>query len=120
MITLDVKDALNSARWRNLLEFLNSLGGLKYLVHIVDDEGTKSYTTTCGVPQGYILGLLLRIIMYNGVLTRNLPTGVVSIAFADDIGVTVVAHLCEEVELYATLSPGWRVLLCPSQSIRWK
>ena len=113
VITLDVKNAFNSARWSKILESLINLGVAKYLVRIVadflidrtlcceSDEGMKSYQTTCGVPQGSVLGPLLWIIMYNGVLTLDLPTGVASIGFADDIGVTVVARLLEEVELYA-------------------
>ena len=113
VITLDVKNAFNSARWSKIPESLINLSVAKYLVRIVadflidrilcceSDEGMKSYQTTCGVPQGSVLGPLLWIIMYNGVLTLDLPTGVASIGFADDIGVTVVARLLEEVELYA-------------------
>ena len=71
VITLDVKNAFNSARWSKILESLMNLGVAKYLVRIVadflidrilcceSDEGRKSYQTTYGVPQGSVLGSLL-------------------------------------------------------------
>ncbi|CAD7089303.1 unnamed protein product [Hermetia illucens] len=63
------------------------------------DDGPKTYTTTCGVPQGSVLGPLLWIIMYDGILKLQLPKGVTIIGFADDIGVTIVAQDIDEIEV---------------------
>lgn len=80
------------------------MGGSKYLVQIIGDflidrllhcdydEKPRSYQITCGVLQGSALGPLLWIIMFNGVRTLDLITGVATIAFADDIWLTVVAR----------------------------
>lgn len=112
MITLDLKNAFNFARWSKMLESLTSLGVPKYLVRTVanflilrflcceSEDGIKSYRTTCGVTQGFVLGPLFWIIMYRGLVTLDLPTGVGSIGFADDIGVTGVARLLKETDLY--------------------
>lgn len=48
---------------------------------------------TCGVPQEPILVSSLWVIMNNGVLMLDLPTGVAAIGFVDDIGATVLAGL---------------------------
>ena len=80
VVTLDVKNAFNTAKWNKIIAALTKLGAPKYLVHIVmeflrerilcydSDDGPKTYTTTCGVPQGSVLGPLLWIIMYDGIL----------------------------------------------------
>ena len=111
VVTLDVKNAFNTAKWSKIIAALAKLGAPKYLVHIVmeflrerilcydSDDGPKTYTTTCGVPQGSVLGPLLWIIMYDGILKLQLPKGVTIIGFADDIGVTIVAQDIDEIEV---------------------
>lgn len=45
---------------------------------------------------GSVLGPLLWIIIYNEVLTLNLPPGVVTIGLADNTGLTIVTRFLEE------------------------
>ena len=113
VITLDVKNAFNSAKWNKIIEALEKIQAPKYIVRIVvefllgrrlycdSDDGLKIFPTTCGVPQGSVLGPLLWLVMYDGVLTLRLPDNVTTIGFADDIGITVVAKHQDEIEIYA-------------------
>ncbi|CAD7086205.1 unnamed protein product [Hermetia illucens] len=113
VVTLDVKNAFNTAKWTKIVEALTKPQAPKYIVRIVvafllgrrlycnSDDGEKFFPMTCGVPQGSVLGPLLWLIMYNGVLTLRLPSGVTTIGFADDIGVTIVAKHLDEIEIYA-------------------
>lgn len=113
LVTLDVKNAFNSARWDRIMIKLEELGVPYYLVNIISnyfsdrkllyntEEGQETYTVTAGVPQGSILGPLLWNIMYNDVLTLEFSPESTIVGFADDIALVVMARHLKEVELYA-------------------
>lgn len=113
VITLDIKNAFNSANWTRIKSALAKLEVPQYLASIIGsylserslgyetDDGQKEYKVTAGVPQGSVLGPLLWNVLYNDVLNTTIPSEATIIGFADDIAVVVVAKHLDEVEMYA-------------------
>lgn len=113
IITLDIKNAFNSAGWNHILLSLRNLEVPNYLIGILGDYftnrtlwyntdiGMQQYKTSAGVPQGSVLGPLLWNIMYNDVLELDIPEEASIIGFADDIAIVVCARFLDEVEMYA-------------------
>ena len=114
IVTIDVRNAFNSASWEAIAVSLHRMGVPDQLSRMLrsyfenrvllydTDEGQKSVQVSAGVPQGSILGPTLWNAMYNDVLTLKLPIGVEVVGFADDIVMMVTGKSCEEVELLAT------------------
>ncbi|XP_060516767.1 uncharacterized protein LOC132696115 [Cylas formicarius] len=103
IITLDVRNAFNSASWQLILEELRKRQmdeGLINLIasHLSDREilleaqgQANGIGLTSGVPQGSVLGPTLWNELYDGLFALEMPNGVTLIGFADDIGMIVVA-----------------------------
>lgn len=104
LLTLDVRNAFNSAPWEAILEAARDkqlppglIGMLDaYLsdrtVQVSSPSGITHYTKemTCGVPQGSVLGPDLWILLYDSLLRLEMPEGVHLLAFADDVAVVSV------------------------------
>lgn len=103
VITLDVRNAFNSASWQMILEELVKRQVDKSLINIISSylsersilieaEGQRvKKNISSGVPQGSVLGPTLWNILYDGVLEIDQPEGVTLIGFADDIVMVVTA-----------------------------
>lgn len=97
-ISLDVTNAFNSIRWRNIRRALREKCFPQYLRRIISDylscreieyptiNGTTiTRKVTAGVPQGSILGPALWSITYDFVLRTPLEEDAVILGYADDI-----------------------------------
>lgn len=110
IVTLDVKNAFNTANWSCIWKSLARMNTPLYLRKVIEsyfsgrklrystDEGMKYYSVSSGVPQGSVLGPLLWNIMYDGVLNLHLPPKTTIVGFADDIAVVVVGKTIQEIQ----------------------
>jgi len=96
ILTLDIRNAFNSAPWNAILKAVRDMEVPAYLQQIISsylqnrvlcfESGgiEERMPVVCGVPQGSVLGPTLWNILYDGLLRTQLPSGVEYLAFADD------------------------------------
>uniref|UniRef100_A0A6M2DQW1 Putative 115 kDa protein in type-1 retrotransposable element n=1 Tax=Xenopsylla cheopis TaxID=163159 RepID=A0A6M2DQW1_XENCH len=112
LLTLDVKNAFNSACWKDILEALEKRFHVEpYNLSMVDsylnDRALIQKNTQTdihkniktGVPQGSVLGPDLWNADYDELLEISLPKQVHLTGFADDVAATIVADSIEEADV---------------------
>lgn len=110
IVTLDVKNAFNSASWTAIGRALRTIRIPHYLYKIIGSyfenrvllyetrDGVRQRPINAGVPQGSVLGPCLWNLMYDEILRLPMPEGVSLTGFADDVVMTVVCttlHQCK-------------------------
>lgn len=106
MVTLDVKNAFNSAPWDKILGALVRYETPPYLTNMLGEylhnrsvtakrpDGTAvQRVMSCGYPQGSVLGPDLWNILYDQLLEISLPPDMEIIAFADDVALVATAEV---------------------------
>lgn len=103
LVTLDVKNAFNSARWVDILGALESLGMPPYLLRMAEDyfrdrtiqyetsDGPRSRTLSGGIAQGAVLGPDFWGVLVDGLLRMAMPDGVTLVGYVDDTAAVIVA-----------------------------
>lgn len=99
LITIDIKNAFNTASWRIIIDRLRALGISQYLIELIYNYFSnrkiciekKVMDITQGVPQGSILGPVLWNVLFNTVLDINIPGSGFTMAYADDLALVVTA-----------------------------
>ena len=101
LVAIDIKNAFNSAQWKDIIEVLVDKKIPEYLIRIIEDylhERKIIYAdniwieenVTCGVPQGSRLGPFLWNVLYDDILNINLPNNTQLIGYADDT--LIISH----------------------------
>lgn len=110
LITIDIRNAFNSASWRLISHALEEKGISRYLIGIIEsylsDRKISDRSMTAGVPQGSVIGPTLWNVLYDGVLRIIALDGVKLVAYADDLAIIVTARDESELEFKANYTLG--------------
>lgn len=112
LVTLDVRNAFNSARWSDMMHALDEHFQVpKYLLRLLDDylknrvllysttEGQRRTQITAGAAQGSILGPDLWNASYDGLLRLEMPEETRLVGYADDVAALIAARTVEQAQL---------------------
>lgn len=107
LVTLDVHNAFNLARWINIFDALGHFKVPGYLLKVVGDypsdrwlvyptqQEQRRRAVTARVAQGSVLGPDLWVIEYDGLLRVEMPSGVYLVAYVDDAAIVITARTME-------------------------
>ena len=104
LVTLDTKNAFNSARWPDLLSALRAFGVPEYLMRVIldylrdrilryeTDVGWRDKNLSAGVAQGSIFGPDFWNILFDALLRLKMPDDVYMLAYADDVALVIIGR----------------------------
>lgn len=111
LVTLDIRNAFNSARWVDMLNALENFFRVpEYLLRMIRSylqnrellyetlDGPRRKQITSGAAQGSILGPELWNISYDGILRMEMPDDTFLVGYADDIAAVIIARNAQEAQ----------------------
>lgn len=112
LVTLDVKNAFNSARWIDMLWALEHTFHVPiYLLRMIESylrdrallydtlEGQRRIPVTSGAAQGSILGPDLWNVSYDGLLRLDMPDETRLVGYADDVAVLIASRTVDDAQI---------------------
>lgn len=112
LVTLDVKNAFNCAKWSDMLRALGDTFQVpSYLLRMIGDylknrslvyetkEGQRNKAVTAGAAQGSILGPDLWNAAYDSLLRADMPDETLLVGYADDVAALIAARDVELAQL---------------------
>jgi hypothetical protein len=112
LVTLDVRNAFNTARWCDMLDALEHQFRIpRYLQRMLEDyfwnrtltyetdEGQREMQVTAGAAQGSILGPDLWNAFYDELLREEMPDETHLVGYADDVAVLIAARDTKQAQL---------------------
>ena len=112
LVTLDVKNAFNSARWSDMLRALEHTFHVPaYLLRMIEayltdrvllydtTEGQRRVSITSGAAQGSILGPDLWNVSYDSLLRLDMPDESLLVGYADDVAALIAARNVDQANL---------------------
>lgn len=106
LVTIDVRNAFNSADWRIILDKMGDKQNAPYIRKLTAEypsereiliEQGHRIKINAGVSQGSVVGSTLWNVLYDGVLNFPLPRRAKTIGFADDLALIVRAKQLMEL-----------------------
>ena len=116
LISIDIRNAFNSVRWKTCIKAMMRKKGPDYLLQMVDDYLNNRWVIyeddkwsleeemTSGVPEGSRVGPFMWNVIYNEFLRMDIPAGTSIIGFTDDALVVYAAADARISELRINVS----------------